>query len=205
MHDRLIFDFDGTLADTKGQVIRFLQNGWIESELANRDPDVLAAEVGDLTLPQLVFQLRIPVRRWPYLLSALQNELRQQSRQLRLVAGMDQLLHELVSRGVPCAVLSSNAPDIINEVLRNHGIDCFRNQVFSCGLLQKPLYLRRLKFRYQERLIYLGDEIRDIISCHSIGMTVAAVTWGYQSRRILSRAKPHYLLDHPQQVLGLIA
>ncbi|MNF15821.1 Pyrophosphatase PpaX [compost metagenome] len=51
----------------------------------------------------------------------------------------------------------------------------------------------------------MGDELRDVQACKRIGVKVAAVTWGYDSVKLLTEAEPDYLCEAPVDILGLIA
>ena len=54
------------------------------------------------------------------------------------------------------------------------------------------------------KTIYIGDEIRDIEAAHKVGIRIAAVTWGYNSKKALESYHPDFLITEPQQLLNLI-
>ena len=51
-----------------------------------------------------------------------------------------------------------------------------------------------------QEIIYVGDEVRDIQACKKIGVKIIAVSWGYNSKEILDREKPDYLVNKPIEI-----
>ena len=49
-------------------------------------------------------------------------------------------------------------------------------------------------------MIYVGDEVRDIEASQSARVASIAVTWGFNSRDILSEAKPSFLAHSPSDL-----
>jgi HAD-hyrolase-like len=54
-------------------------------------------------------------------------------------------------------------------------------------------------------ILFVGDETRDIEACQKVGIRIAAVTWGYNSRRSLVAMKPDFVFDDPQELVSLLA
>ena len=52
-----------------------------------------------------------------------------------------------------------------------------------------------------QRMIYVGDEVRDIEAGRKAGIEVAAVTWGLNSSSLLQRYRPTLLVDEPSELL----
>lgn len=52
--------------------------------------------------------------------------------------------------------------------------------------------------------MYVGDEVRDIEACQKVGIKIAAVTWGLNTKEALERYHPDSLIDKPQQLLDLV-
>ena len=52
--------------------------------------------------------------------------------------------------------------------------------------------------------LYVGDETRDIEAAQKAGVSIAAVTWGYNSAEVLRRFSPDYLVNRPDELLSLM-
>ena len=55
----------------------------------------------------------------------------------------------------------------------------------------------------KENVIYVGDEIRDIKAAMEAGIKVASVTWGYNFENVLSKYKPDFIINRPEDLLNL--
>ncbi|MBC8014963.1 MAG: hypothetical protein H7X79_04380, partial [Sporomusaceae bacterium] len=52
--------------------------------------------------------------------------------------------------------------------------------------------------------IYIGDEVRDVISCKKVSIKVIAVTWGYDSLDYLLENKPDFIANKPEEILNIV-
>ncbi len=50
------------------------------------------------------------------------------------------------------------------------------------------------------KVVYVGDEARDVAAARKAGVDAAAVTWGYQARQLLHDRAPVYLADSPEEL-----
>ena len=55
-----------------------------------------------------------------------------------------------------------------------------------------------------EEIVYIGDEIRDINAAKKAKVKVIAVTWGFNSKEVLSEYQPDALVDQPQELIEVI-
>jgi phosphoglycolate phosphatase len=52
--------------------------------------------------------------------------------------------------------------------------------------------------------IYIGDETRDIRAAASVSISSVSVTWGYESKQLLSKANPDYIVSKPSGISALL-
>jgi len=64
-------------------------------------------------------------------------------------------------------------------------------------------YLRSVHVSAEEPVFMIGDTIGDIRAGKQAGVLTVGVTWGFQTRYLLSKEAPDYLLDDPAELLGL--
>jgi phosphoglycolate phosphatase len=202
-YDLVAWDFDGTLADSFGGLVR-IYNG-----LAVRHgfrPVEDPAAVRGLSLPALLRAHKIPLRKLPLLVRQVLAAQRHEAAGLRLFDGIADVLRALRQVGAGLVVLSSNAEANIRACLRANGVEeLFAAVVGYRRLFGKGRALRRL-VRGQgvdrRRVLYVGDEVRDIEAARQAGVDSAAVTWGFQTRPALAALGPTYLFDAPTQILS---
>ena len=55
-----------------------------------------------------------------------------------------------------------------------------------------------------EETIYVGDEVRDIDACRKAGIKIISVSWGFNSKAVLRKKEPDYLVETPMQLLTIL-
>ncbi len=204
----LVFDFDGTIADTLGEGIN------IYNEIAEKNgynvihPDQLG-ELRELDTNGLLRHLGVPKRRLPFHLAAGMRRLRSRIGQLSLIEGIREVLPLLRERSKNMGILSSNIPENINTFLEVHGIRDEFSFISSIGKLRgKARHLRSIARNLSlapGEITYVGDEIRDLRAARKAKVEVIAVTWGLNSRQSLSKENPTFLIDQPCQLLDIVS
>lgn len=63
--------------------------------------------------------------------------------------------------------------------------------------------LRKYGIRPEET-IYVGDETRDIEAARKTNIEIIAVSWGYNSKQLLEKQKPDFLIDKPRQLVDIL-
>jgi len=203
----LIFDFDGTLADT------LEESRSIFNLLA---PDYGLRQIGEeemprlrhLSLLELLDDLDIPKRRLPSLMSRGTTMMRANISRMPLIPGIAEVLPELRKHAQMFGVLTSNATANVDLFLRAHGMRGLFNFISSTSKLTgKAKHLRAIRKTFSlraEDMLYVGDEIRDIKAAKKAGIDMAAVTWGFNSTESLSKECPEYLISSPDEFLQLV-
>lgn len=202
----LIFDFDGTIADTYRHIVEISNRLSREFRYNIITPDEIDA-LKDKSSREIISHLQVPVFKIPAILARAKKELAGGIAAIQPVNGLKEILLQLKTLEVRMGILSSNAHDNIVKFLQNHGLDCFDFCHSTSKVWSKNLSLQRLIDQHtidKDRLLYIGDEIRDIVAAKKLGIKVAAVTWGYNSSRALKKSTPDYLLHTPQDLLSLI-
>ncbi len=202
----VIFDFDGTLADT------FRAGFEILNELAEeygyrplREEDIEGAR--DFSTRGLMRHLGVKARKLPAISRQGVKRLRTRIHSIQPLPGVPEMLRTLRDRGIRLGVVTSNSEENVGIFAKNHGLEVFEFVRSASRLMGKGREIRQV-MRTQgfgiEDALYVGDETRDIEACRTVGMRCAAVTWGYNSRRALEEQVPYCLLDSPAELLTLI-
>ena len=201
----LLWDFDGTLADTLELSVH------LYNELAAKygfrpveDPQAARS----LTTLSFLRAHRIALAKLPALRREFLSLQKAQMEKVRLFNGLPDVLHTIGEKGIPLSVLSSNAEANIRICLRANEVeDLFRFIVSYPVILGKARGIRRvLRAQALDRakVLYVGDEARDIEAAHKAGVDIAAVTWGFHRPEILAGCSPTYQITHPEELLRLL-
>lgn len=208
IHKTLVFDFDGTIADTLGETRRIfnvIAPDYGIRQVAEHELDQLR----HLSLKDLLDHLDIPKRRVPALISRGTGMMRGNISQLKLIDGMPEVLLELRRHVHSFGILTSNSTANVDLFLRNHGLrEQFDFISSTSKLTGKSKHLKAIRKTFSVRpdeMLYIGDELRDVKASQKAGVPIAAVTWGFNSRQALAAAKPDYLFDQPADFLTLLS
>ncbi len=192
----IVFDFDGTLADTFDVIKNIAMNEYGEYDI---DVELFKSEGAKGMLKML----NIPRWKIPGMILNVTNKLRN-SKNIKLFPGIVDLLINL-KKDYKIGILSSNSKEIINDTLKEYDIENLFEFVYSeSSLFGKHSVLKRMCSKHNIdplEVIYVGDEDRDIIAAKKANFKSIAVTWGFNSKEKLSRENPDYLVDSPMQIL----
>lgn len=199
----LIFDFDGTIADTLALLINISNQLADEYGYRKVNPDDVRT-LKDQHIVDIVRQLQIPTTKIPVIMFKVRQKMGQHITQAPIVKGLKEILVDLQRAGHRMGILSSNSRTNIHLFLTHHDIHQFEFLQTSVGMLGKP---RRLQHTIREHnlhaddVIYVADEIRDIEAARRAGVKVAAVAWGYNAPASLKTANPDFFLESPEDLL----
>jgi phosphoglycolate phosphatase-like HAD superfamily hydrolase len=202
---RILWDFDGTLADTLGLLVR------LYNELAARYNFVPVEDiqaVRSMTLRPFLRIHHVPLWRFPGLARQVLVAQKREMASMQLFPGLLAVLKALRQSGYLLSILSSNAKDNILACLHaNAAVDLFDEVIGGSGLLGKGRVMRRWLHGQKVakcEVLYVGDEVRDIKVARQAGVAIAAVTWGYNKAELLTSHAPDYLIEEPEQLLTLL-
>ncbi|MEO7098545.1 MAG: HAD hydrolase-like protein [Luteolibacter sp.] len=203
----LVFDFDGTIADTLGETRRIFNQ--IAPDYGIRQVEEHELDhLRHLSLKDLLEHLDIPKRRVPALISRGTGMMRGNITQLKLIEGMGEVLVELRKHVHSFGILTSNATANVDLFLKTHGIrEQFDFISSTSKLTGKSKHLKAIRKTFSlcpGQMLYIGDELRDVKASQKAGIPIAAVTWGFNSRQSLAAAAPDFLFDHPTDFLRLL-
>ena len=196
MINYIVFDFDGTLADTFDAIKTIATTEYGEYDI---DIELFRNEGAKGMLKKL----NIPRWKLPGMIHNVTSKLRK-NKDVKLFPGIIDLLNTL-KKDYKIGILSSNSKDIINDKLKEYNIEDLFEFVYSESLLfGKHIVLERMCNKhniYPLDVVYVGDEDRDIVAAKKAEIKTIAVTWGFNSKEKLSREKPDYLVDSPIKII----
>ena len=198
----IIFDFDGTIADTLGET-RKIFNEMAGDYGLRQVEESEVAELRHLSLKEILSTLEIPKRNVPSIIARGTGMMRQNIDRLQLIEGIKDSLIELRNHTENFGILTSNSTANVDIFLRNHGIrDIFDFVSSTSKLTGKARHLRAIRKTFSldhPEMLYIGDELRDVKAAQKAKIPHAAVSWGFNSRESLAKSKPTYLFDTPTE------
>lgn len=201
----LIFDFDGTLADSLPWFTSVLND--VARRFGFRT--VTVEEMQALRARgnrEIVRALGVSPWKLPLIAGHMRRLARAAAGEMRLFDGAEALLLELRARGVKVAIVSSNGAAAIRQILGEQAWAAIDHVEAGAGMFGKAPRLTRAARRLgvaPAEVLTVGDETRDIEAARQAGMAVAAVTWGFARREALEAAAPDHLVDDHAALLAL--
>ena len=207
-YQTLVFDFDGTIADTLGETRRIFNELAPQYGIRQVEEQELEA-LRHLSLKQLLSHLAIPKRRLPALISRGTGMMRANITRLQLIEGMGEVIVEMRRHVESFGILTSNAPANVDLFLRTHGLrEAFDFISSTSKLTGKSKHLKAIRKTFSlrpEAMLYIGDELRDVKASQKAGIPIAAVTWGFNSPESLAAERPDHLFHQPSDFLRLLS
>lgn len=199
----LIFDFDGTLADSFELVVDIAHE---VLQIPRVSEERLEAFRHMSTL-KIAKELHISFARAPHLLLKGRQLMQERIGDVKTFPGIPETLGQLHKVGYQLIVMSSNSEQNVRTFLKHNDLDKYFDAVYGgVGLLNKAAALRktikRNGYNFGE-CYYIGDEVRDVIASKKVGIKCVAVLWGYQSAKALEQQKPLALASKPSELLEI--
>ena len=203
-YDLIIFDFDGTLADSLTWFRTVLGDVVDKHGLPPIDEDK-AEILRNLTPKAIMDELGIASWKIPFLAADVRARAAENVDRIHLFDGIRTMLQTLSESGVTLAVVSSNGETAVRAVLGEQLCDTI--DIFACGaaLFGKASIFRKVMRKAgasPARTLSVGDEVRDIDAARETGCVAGAVMWGFATPQILKAQAPDVVFEETADIAG---
>ncbi|MFA6016759.1 MAG: HAD hydrolase-like protein [Patescibacteria group bacterium] len=207
----IIFDFDGTIADT----LPFSFKKFLEI--------ARLLQIDDLSDQEIIKEIRTKSyqellkgsfkRAWlkiPFVVNMIKNmqvELEKEMENIKFFPGVEKFLFDLKKEGFKLAIISSNRVENINKFIKFNELEIFDFVHGKTDLFGKSGYLGKFltDFKLEKSdVIYVGDEIRDVEACKKVGIEMIGVSWGLHTIGALKEAGVDYIVKKPDEIFKII-
>ena len=193
----LIFDFDGTIADTFEHLIDIVDQymGDFGVEIADKN---LLQELRGMSANDVFKRFKIPKFIVPFVTMKIQNNM---SKRIKQIQPFEQVLNEIskIKNDYNIGVLSTNSQKNLDTFLKVHNLqDLFKFVVAERNIFGKDKVLNKIITNNnldKNNVLYIGDEVRDVVACNKVGIKVLSVSWGFNNTKILNEYNKHVLED----------
>lgn len=200
----IIFDFDGTLADTLPWVLSIIDRLADKHKIGRIDPNQIDT-LRHYDARQMIKHLHVPFWKIPRIAKDMRSWMAGQTQQIPLFTGITPLLKQLSERGLLLALVSSNSTHNVCQVLGQENAACF--QYLDCGA---SIFGKHSKFKTILRAsgvrpgeaLCVGDEIRDIEAARKAHIPFGAVAWGYTHVDALRARQPEHVFTRVDEILS---
>ncbi len=199
----IIFDFDGTIAQTLHLLLYLpeeLLSLTVLEKITHTEIDYLKRH----GIRKFLRLLKVSPLHLPKLITELQRLFSHHLQNIPLVEGISDVLKSLHDRQSQIGIISSNTRPNIEAYLELHQLKMVSFVYADRSIFGKHRVITRaLKENGIEpkATLYIGDEVRDIEAAKKSGVRSAAVTWGFSHRETLEKAQPDWLVTNPSELL----
>lgn len=204
----ILFDLDGTLADTINLIVTSYQHAFREVIGREWDPVEIKTWIGTSLIDAFRAALGPELGQRAFEVYTTFNE----ANTVRLIRGYDGvplLLADLTAAGVRCGVVTSKRRGQAQRAIDLCGLDVplliAHEDVEAHKPDPRPL-LKGLELLQGtvDTAVYVGDAAVDTIAAHRAGLDAIAVTWGAGARADIETAQPLMICDTVAQMRGAL-
>lgn len=215
MTELVIFDLDGTLLDTIGDLAVACNASLALRGLPQHSYEKYCGYVGNGVM-RLVERALPEELRTPHTVASLRADFVKYYTEhidtyTKPYAGIAELVEELVRRDVRVAVASNKFQAGVEKLVGLY----FPQVAFAAVLGQRegvplkpdPAVAEEILSRTgvpRERVLYVGDSGIDMLTAQAAGLRSVGVTWGFRKREELAQAGAQHIVDRPEQIIGLL-
>ena len=201
----IIFDFDGTLADTFPSFVRVFDQAADKYRFKRLDRERQSVLRG-LDARQIMAHHDIPLWKVPAIARFMRARMADDIANIKPFAGIDSMLRALHAQGVTLTIVTSNSPGNVRAILGPELMALFRHVECGAALFGKPSKIRKVLAATgiaPEHAMLIGDEIRDAKAAVDTGIGFGAVAWGFNDVDALAAQHPQRIFRHVDDLLDL--
>lgn len=213
-YDLIIFDLDGTLLNTIGDLAEAANVMLRKRNLPQHTYEEYCTFVGNGIMRLVERALPEELRTAESVAAARQDFLSYYidhiDRKTKPYEGLVQLLGDLQAAGVSLAVASNKFQAGTRELIHRFFPEIRWVAVYGqrpdVPLKPDPAVVEEILSDVnipRERVLYVGDSGVDIETAHRAGIKAVGVTWGFRSRSELETAGADWIVDRAEEILDL--
>ena len=197
----IIFDFDGTLADT------FALGSKLINEYADRlgYKQIDFAANKDKSARELIKMSGVRFWQIPGLIRFFRKKSVERAAEVNAFDGIPDLVRRLHDDGFSLGIITTNSAQTISIFLEKYGLTDFFTYIKpEISLFGKLRAIRRARRHLKSEIIYIGDELRDIEACRAVNIPIISVSWGFNSTEILEKNNARMVAANTEEVYNFI-
>ena len=197
----IIFDFDGTIANTLEAVVK----------IVNKNADHFGhKKVTKEEIPylqgkkprEILSYLGISILKLPFWIQRIHSEMNKEINNIGPTVDILPSISEL-NQGNHIGILTSNTLKNVKEFLVKNNLDLFDFVYTEKSVFGKSHIINKIvkqKKINKNETYYVCDEVRDIEAARKSKVKSIAVTWGYNSKEALEKENPDFLIENPEEL-----
>ena len=198
----VIFDFDGTVADTLDCIVNIVNknsDNFGYKKVTKEDIPYLQGK----RPREILSHLGISIFKLPSWTRKIHSDINKEIMNLKPTVNILPILSKLKEEEFQIGILTSNTQDNVRIFLEKNNIEFFDFIYTGKSVFGKSHTINKiLKEKKIEKIevFYVCDEVRDIEAAKRSKIKTIAVSWGYNSKEALQNENPDFLIDTPYEL-----
>lgn len=202
----LIFDFDGTLANSYPWVVAILD------ELAEKFHAIPVdhSKLDELKnyAPRKIMKMHnVSIWKLPAILRFTRSRMKTNGESIQCFEGVETMLQKLKDNDIRMALVTTNTCETVRRVLGDDLYNLFHLFEDKVSIFGKPAALRRIIRKSglnRSEMLAIGDEIRDVQAAKKVNIPFGAVSWGFSNMEAMASHSPEHIFTEMSQIVDLV-
>lgn len=207
----LLFDLDGTLADSIALLLASFRHTFATHERATPPDAEWIAGIGTPLITQMRHFVPAEGEAQQMILTYREFQRMHHDEMLREFEGVGETLALLKAQGHPTALVTSKGNDLAHRALDWLHLADYLDVVVGMESTERhkpdpePVFHALAALGASpDNALFLGDSPHDIAAGNAAGVATVAALWGPFSRTVLEEASPTCYLEHIRELPGLV-
>ena len=211
--DTVIFDLDGTILDTLGDLRDSVNFALKNNNLPCRSTEEIRAFVGNGI--RLLIERAVPQNTEKAVVDKCFDDFKAHYKNnsanlTKPYNGVIAVLNQLKDKGIKLAVVSNKADFAVQTLVKKYFNGIFDFSVGEKeGIRRKPFpdsVFNAMEYLGADKntTVYVGDSEVDVETAFNSGIPCIAVTWGFRDKMVLEKLNPGYIVEIPEQIIEII-
>lgn len=206
MIKNVIFDFDGTIANTEELAYHIYEKIVTKYEINQLTKEEFK-DLKNVSMYEKFKRHKVSIFKLPKLAKRSMRILSHMMDDVNPYDGIIQMIKTLHEQGYNLFIVSSNSKKNIMKFLTRYDIDVFKGIYGKARYFGKEKIIHKVLNKYDlegHRTVYIGDEVRDVVSCKNVGIPIYSVSWGFDNPEFLQQENDGNVVDTVEQLQTLL-
>jgi phosphoglycolate phosphatase len=202
----ILFDFDGVLADTLADMLRFAQEVCDELGVKHTVVQTDLSELEVMSFATFGRACEMPEDLVDEFVRRCTRKFAEKKSPAAIFNGLGEVVRKLAESHV-LAVVTGNTEENVRAFLEEHGLESCVRAVYGVDMpgskVEKILVAKGQFAAEGETMFMVGDSLSDVRAAREAGVKCIAVSWGHQSVGRLVRAVPDHVVGLPEELIEI--
>jgi len=201
----VLFDFDGVLADTLADMLRFAQEVCNELGVKHTVAQTDLSELEVMSFMTFGRACATPEDLVDEFVSKCTEKFAEKKSPPAIFDGLGDVVRTLAESHF-LAVVTGNTERNVRAFLEEHGLEGCVRAVYGVdmpGSKVEKILMAKSQFAEGEMVFMVGDSVSDVRMAREAGVKSIAVSWGHQSVERLLGAVPDHVVRFPEELIDI--